>query len=94
MAETRSNSGFDESEHPRNKDGTFKSKGLTDVKKNATLKIGKVEMYKLTKKIDAQFYMYAGKKHGAISSYELNARYEFDIIGFGTYIITSKEPLE
>lgn len=67
---------------------------MTKAKKNATLKISKKEMYKLTKKINSQFYMYAEKKHGAISSYELNARYEFDIIGFGSYIVTSKEPLE
>ena len=67
---------------------------MTGGGKSSKIKISKSEKRKLTKKIDAQFYMYAGKKHGWINSHELDAHYEFDIIGFGNYVVTDKWPLE
>ena len=82
-----------EAKHPRNKDGTFAVKDLTDSAKSSTINISKSEADKVRDLINSQFYMYSGKKHGFISSYDLNARYEFDIVDFDNYIITKKKLL-
>lgn len=67
---------------------------MTKKKKSSTLKISNREYDILSKLIDSQFYMYEHEKHGFISSDVLNARYEFDVIRLGEYIILDKKPIK